>query len=575
MSALGERVRRLRLVPEPVPSWQVPPPPGIARPDLMVAVVASDRVRTGLADQWRHRPVAPDAITLAGADLLLVELADGVVPGFGPAGEPDVVALLAAAERSSVPVVVWITSGRPPSGHDRTAAVAGLIEAAAAVHVADLLEAWQELVPHARLLPPAATSRRLVPEHQAKDGAAPRAVVVSAGPPDGLAAGLVATALGPALRPLEDQLDVLLLDHALPARGVLPRPLADVARNVNHAGVGDAVAAASVVVDGPRRTPGDTWTVVEAAAAGTPVVSVSGLRPPEGLVTVNPDGAQALRAEVVARLHQPELADREALVQRRAVLERHTFAHRAKDILASVGRPEPVAAESTVSAVVPTNRLHEIDNVLASIGRQAHRSVELVLVLHGIELPAAELRARARDHGVPDLEIVEAPSHLTLGACLNRGAQAAGGDLIAKMDDDNYYGTHYLTDLVQALEGQAAGIAGKWAHYVWLRSTGAVVLRYPDFESSWARRIQGGTMLFTAEVLRDLQFSDLPRAVDSTILDRAIEAGVPIWSADRFNFVSVRGDDRTTHTWTVEDATFLTASGRLAFYGDPRSHVEV
>ncbi|GAA4690764.1 hypothetical protein GCM10023349_01630 [Nocardioides conyzicola] len=553
----------------------MPPAPGVARPDLGVAIAASDRLSAGLADQWRQRPVTPDAVAFGSADLLLVELVDGVVPGFGPPAEPEVVALLAAADRSSVPVVLWITSGRPPSGADRTAAVAGLIEAASVVFVADLLEAWQELVPHARLLAPAATARRLARDHRAGDGAEPRAVLVSAGPPDALAAGLVATAVAPALRPLVDQLDVLLLDHDLPARGVLPRPLTELAHTTRHTGVVDAIAAAAVVVDGPRRTPGDTWTVLEAAAAGTPVVSLAGLHLPEGLVAATPGGATEVRAEVVARLHQPELADREALVQRRAVLERHTFAHRAGELLAAVGRPEPTAAESTVSAVVPTNRPHEIDNVLASIGRQAHRSVELVLVLHGIELPAAELRARARDHGVPDLQVVEAPSHLTLGACLNRGAQVAGGDLIAKMDDDNYYGTHYLTDLVQALEAQGAGIAGKWAHYVWLRSTGAVVLRYPDFESAWARRIQGGTMLFTADVLRDLEFADLPRAVDSDILDRAITAGVPIWSADRFNFVSVRGDDRTTHTWTVEDATFFTASGRLAFYGDPRTHVEV
>jgi len=52
-------------------------------------------------------------------------------------------------------------------------------------------------------------------------------------------------------------------------------------------------------------------------------------------------------------------------------------------------------------------------------------------------------------------------------------------------------------------------------------------------------------------------------------------AGVSIWSADRYNYVSVRGEDNSAHTWTVEDATFLTASGRLALYGDPRSHVEV
>ena len=143
------------------------------------------------------------------------------------------------------------------------------------------------------------------------------------------------------------------------------------------------------------------------------------------------------------------------------------------------------------------------------------------------------------------------------------------------MDDDNIYGRHYLTDLLNAVESSGAGIVGKWAHYVWLRSTGAVVLRYPDAEHTWERRIQGGSMLFEGDVVRRLRFGDLPRAVDSDILDRAIAEDVKIWSADRFNYVSVRGDDRTAHTWTVADATFLTASGRLAFYGDPRQHVEV
>jgi hypothetical protein len=251
------------------------------------------------------------------------------------------------------------------------------------------------------------------------------------------------------------------------------------------------------------------------------------------------------------------------------VLAGHTYGHRVAVIL-----DEP-APDRSVSAVVPTNRPHELDNVLANVGRQAHPDTELVLVLHGFETDHADLRARAAAAGVRHLEVVSAPGHLTLGACLQRGVEAAGGRYVAKIDDDNFYGEHYLTDLVDALEASGAGIAGKWAHYVWLRSTGAVVLRYPDAEHSWARRIQGGSMLFDAEVVRGLGFSDLPRGVDSDILDRAILDGVRIWSADRFNFVSVRGTDRTAHTWTPADAAFLTASGRLAFYGDPRSQVEV
>jgi hypothetical protein len=72
-----------------------------------------------------------------------------------------------------------------------------------------------------------------------------------------------------------------------------------------------------------------------------------------------------------------------------------------------------------------------------------------------------------------------------------------------------------------------------------------------------------------------MRFSDLPRAVDTDLLDRALADGVRIYSADRFNFVSVRGADRYAHTWTVADSTFLTSTGRLVFYGDPREHVEV
>ena len=321
---------------------------------------------------------------------------------------------------------------------------------------------------------------------------------------------------------------------------------------------------ARVLVDGARRSPGDTWAVLEAGAAQTAVVSL-------------PDDAAdpaAFRGEIVARLHQTELRDREALVQHRAVLAGHTYAHRVDEVLAALGS-EPPVRDRSVSAIVPTNRAHEIDSVLANVGRQAHDDVELVLVLHGLDVPEADLRARAAEHGVRHLTVVAADSTLTLGACLNLGIDASSGAYVAKMDDDNIYGRHYLTDLLNAFESSGAGIVGKWAHYVWLRSTGAVVLRYPDAEHTWERRIQGGSMLFEGDVVRRLRFGDLPRAVDSDILDRAIAEDVKIWSADRFNYVSVRGDDRTAHTWTVADATFLTGSGRLAFYGDPRLHVEV
>jgi Glycosyl transferase family 2 len=283
---------------------------------------------------------------------------------------------------------------------------------------------------------------------------------------------------------------------------------------------------------------------------------------------------KSLRSEIVARLRHRELRDREAVKLHRAVLDGHTYANRVDTILDRVDLARP-RATGPVSAVVPTNRIHEIGNILENVGRQAYPRVELVLVLHGIEVNHAEIRSQATESGVTDLTIIDADGSWTLGECLNRGVEAAAGAYVAKMDDDNFYGRHYLTDLVRAFDYTDAGIVGKLAHYVWLRSTDAVVLRFPKAEHTFQRLVQGGSIVFKQEIVRELRFSDLPRGVDTDILDRALAAGIKTYSADRFNFASVRGGDRDTHTWKVDDSFFMTASGRLVFYGDPRTHVDV
>ncbi|WP_420111367.1 glycosyltransferase family 2 protein [Pseudactinotalea sp.] len=302
--------------------------------------------------------------------------------------------------------------------------------------------------------------------------------------------------------------------------------------------------------------------VVAAALSGTPsyglATTVADL--PEtvrDLVTIV-DGVADLRDRVLPLLFQDELSDRSSLLVRR----------RATRHLAAT-EPAPL-----VSVVVPSNRPHQMANVFANVGRQRH-PVELVLVLHGIDLDENDLRERANQAGVTRLVIVPADVSLTLGLCMNLGIEAASGSYVAKVDDDNYYGPEFVGDLVDAVACSGADIVGKWAHFVWLRSSGAVVLRYPDAEYRRERRVQGGSMLFSTDVVRSLRFSDIPRAVDSDILDRALERGYRIYSADRYNYVSVRGTDVSQHTWQASDASFFTKRGSLVFYGDPAAHVSV
>ncbi len=532
--------------------------------DLTVAVAATSRLSELLAPEWSQRGLDAGgwASQITGADLVVLEGREGTVPGWD---ETTLTDLLTAAKGASLPTVLWVTDDVAPGDWSQEVSVIG---ASSERTLTALSQSGRE-AHHWR---PAAQPRSsgLAREDATTTRRSGALVVVD---------GLSRLGDDSSLRLLDDALEPMpkkatrLVHH--PDRATpdvaLPRGLT---QRVGAGSIGDATA----LLDLSSTSPDGAWTTVAAAAAQTPVVGAgAGADLPAEIDALVPrvDTAKDLRGELVARVNQEELVAREGLRLQRAVLAGHTGAHRARELASAAGLSLPSSAPSTISAVVPTNRTHELDNVFANLGRQDHPATELVLVLHGLDTDDDDVRRRAAEAGVQELQIVHADSALTLGACMNLGIDAAGGEFIAKMDDDNFYGARYLSDLLAAFSFTDAGIVGKWAHYVWLRSTGAVVLRYPDSEHRYERRIQGGSMLFAGDVARGLRFSDIPRAVDSDILDRALDDGVRVYSGDRYNYVSTRGDDRHSHTWTVTDSTFLTATGRLLFYGDPTTHVSL
>ncbi|WP_116947283.1 glycosyltransferase family A protein [Jiangella endophytica] len=579
----GQQIREVRdLLRDHLPREAV-----AARPGLRVAVAASPRLADALAWEWDQTVLEPGqwsgVLEPAGAELVLVEAQSGHVPGWGPAdGEPA--RLVAAAAALGLPVVVWVTSS---SGD--TAGLDALVDAAAVVFVADpaAAVAWREHKPDAvvEVLPPAAAPMQhspvLVGGSDRRPGAA--AFVSDQGALDPVSVAglesLVAPAVGTRALPELHAWRARGRRGAVGAEAVLPAAVKPVA-------VGSTVAELSepivdhyrVFVDAARSSPESTWSLLDAAAAQTAVVTLPEYRAalPEDLrsYVATADQPVAFGREIIARLAQPELRDREALQLHRAVLAGHTLGHRVDAVLAALGRPV-APFDRSVSIVVPTNREHELDNVFANVARQAHRDNELILVLHGLGLDHADLHARAKEHGVERLQVIDADSSAALGTMMNLGVDAASGRYTAKMDDDNFYGRHYLTDLVHAFASTDAGIVGKWAHYVWLRSVNAVVLRYAGYQHRYYRLVQGGSIMADTELAKDLRFSDIPRAVDTDFLNRAWASGVRTYSSDRFNFVSIRGTDHEAHTWKVTDTEMMIGGGQVAFYGDPRVHVDV
>lgn len=552
------------------------PPAVPALPELRAAVAVGERLRTGLAWEWSQIVLEPGSWqrTLREATspvgVVLVEIVDGAVPGWD---DGAIAPVLAWAKDRGSPVVAWVTGG----AHDPETASSWIADTRQVfVDTEQAVERWRARWPEAAVdvLHPAAQPRLHNPR---TGGAAKRRQVAAAALFHGRTEAEAALAAFDLAK-----LDVWAADDKA-ASAAADSPLAKSVvsgRRLDPSSPALSRYRVFAELGAPESTA--SWPAIEAGSAQTPVlVEASAVsRVPADLreLLIVAEDAESVRLDVAARVWQDELRDREGVRLGRAVHARHTFARRVDAIAGAAGLPVTRPGR-TVSAVVPTNRTHELDNVFANIARQAHAAdggVELVLVLHGLDVSVADVEARAKEAGVDAITAVEADSSLTLGACMNLGVDASAGQFIAKMDDDNYYGTHYLTDLVAAFDYTDAGIVGKWAHYVWLRSTGAVVLRAAYAEHRYERLVQGGSLVLQADVARELRFGDhLPRAVDTDILNRAQEAGIKTYSGDRFNYVSVRGTDRHAHTWTIADTALMNRAGQLVFYGDPREHVDI
>ena len=595
--AVAKRARALRRLvagigpaAAPLPNVALPQGP-VVRPDLVVATILDPFSELAFRYEWDQVPVQRDGwreqLTERRPQLLFVESAwQGNRGQWRHAMKPDAVApdlaeLLAWCREQGIPSVFW--NKEDPPNYQRFIATAKLFDQVFTVD-AGCIEDYRRDLGHDRvgLLPFGAQPRIHNPVRHDRNGARRPYEVAFAGTyfgekhPERRAQ--MEYVLAPAL-PLGLHIYSRMQHdderYQFPAKyqgsivGSLPyeKMLAAYTSYKVFLNVNSVVGAPSMC---PRR-------LFELSAAQTAVVSSPAASIGEFFgddVTVVHDAPETT-LRLGNLLKHDDLRDRQALRAHRRVFDAHLYRHRVDTVLDAVGLPRQ-AEPTSISVIVPTMRPGQLEHVWQFLSRQVHTDLELVLVPHGFEPDAAELdRLRGR-YGLEHVTVVPGRREQTLGTLMNLGVEAASGHYVAKLDDDNYYAPHFLSDLVRAFSYTDAQVVGKWAHYVHVGDqSGPTVLRFEDHEHRYTRLVQGGTILTPREVARSTRFEDLPRRVDTTFLDKVHAAGGRVYSTDRFNYVSMRSTDASSHTWKISDEDLLARSSRLVFFGDATAHVTV
>jgi glycosyltransferase involved in cell wall biosynthesis len=313
----------------------------------------------------------------------------------------------------------------------------------------------------------------------------------------------------------------------------------------------------NTIVDSPTMM---SRRVYELLACGTPVVSTPSRAIEEqfsGIVHMAKD-AQEANIIIEKLLSDDHYWDKTSHLGYREVMKKHTYAHRYQEIRKSLGY-EANLTDAFVSIVTCTKRPHMIERLVENVARQNHKNLELILWVQDFSPEDVEnlkslLHSKVKN--AQRVEIVEDSSDKTLGQRFNAAAGLAQGDYIAKMDDDDFYFEHYLSDMLIPFSFGNYAMVGKREVFMYLSGSKKLIRRFPGQRHMEVNFVAGPTFLIKKSVFDEIGFESRNTGEDSSFLKSVVEMKYKIYAADPFNFIQYRAS-KGGHTWGEDDEYFI------------------
>lgn len=209
-----------------------------------------------------------------------------------------------------------------------------------------------------------------------------------------------------------------------------------------------------------------------------------------------------------------------------------------------------------VSIIACTMRPSCMDNVFANYERQTVQKKEMIIVLNRDDMSLAKWRRRAKKY--KNVRVFKVPQKHFLGKCLNYAISRAKYGIVAKFDDDDYYGPDYLKESLIALKKRKAPIVGKRTAYLFFEAKKALMLFRKGYEGKRVNKVKGGTIVFRKAVWKRVKFPENRRAgSDARFLLNCNKKGYKVYSVSRANYVCIRRANSHSHTQRRSTGSYM------------------
>ncbi|WP_281282547.1 glycosyltransferase [Paenibacillus piri] len=209
-----------------------------------------------------------------------------------------------------------------------------------------------------------------------------------------------------------------------------------------------------------------------------------------------------------------------------------------------------------VSIIACTERPSFMNNVFANYERQSYKNKEMIIVLNRDDMDINKWRRKASQY--KNVSVYQVPQRYQLGKCLNFGIQRAKHSIIAKFDDDDYYGRYYLVESVNKMRRQNVPVIGKNACFIYFEPKKALMLYRGGGQNRYRGMIKGGTLMFKKSVWNNVKFNEKKlHGSDVAFLSGCRKKGYKIYSVSKYNYVCVRRKNVNSHTQKTSTKEYM------------------
>ncbi len=207
------------------------------------------------------------------------------------------------------------------------------------------------------------------------------------------------------------------------------------------------------------------------------------------------------------------------------------------------------------SVITVTNNELFIDNIFENYNRQILESKELIIILNKNSLNIDKYKSKAKTYS--NVRVYRIDEKVSLGYCLNFAVNISEYNIIAKFDDDDYYGSKYLLSSVEAFKQTGAKVIGKASHLVYFQHSKLLAIRDPNRENRYVGFVNGSTLMFKKSVFEKVRFANVSIGEDTQFCKNCIRKGIGIYSSNMYHHVYIRRKSMASHTWKVSDRFLL------------------